>query len=84
MKRIRLLPHALSRVRRRGFTLAQVEEAIRSTAWKPAEQNRTECRKRFRFDRMWNGVQYRYQEIRPIFVEKDDEIVVITVYAYFY
>ena len=84
MKPIRLLPHAMSRVARRGFTVAQVEETIRTALWKPAEQGRWECRRRFRYDRIWNGTQYRYQEVRPIFVDKGDEIVVVTVYTYFF
>jgi hypothetical protein len=39
---------------------------------------------RFQFNQNWNGVHYRFIEVRPIFEEHSDEIVVITVYTYFY
>ena len=69
MKPIRMLPHAQSRLSRRGFTESQVEEAIRTETWKPAEQDRMECRKRFPYNKIWNRTRYRHLEVRPIFVE---------------
>ena len=42
-----------------------------------------ECRKVFPFDREWNGRGYASKEVRPIFVEEADEIVVVTVYTYY-
>ena len=42
-----------------------------------------ECRKVFPFDREWNGKRYASKEVRPIFVEEADEIVVVTVYTYY-
>ena len=83
MKGIRLSAHALSYVSRRGFTIAEVEEAIRESRWVPAELGRMECRKAFSFNRDWNGRIYAKKEVRPIFVEEADEIVVVTVYTYF-
>jgi hypothetical protein len=35
------------------------------------------------FNRDWNGKIYATKEVRPIFVEETDEIVVVTVYTYF-
>lgn len=77
------LAHALSYVARRGFSVAEVEEAIRENQWKPAELGRMECRKVFPFDREWNGTLCATKEVRPIFVEETDEIVVVTVYVYY-
>jgi len=79
-----MLPHAQSRIARRGFTVAQAIEAIQTENWKPAAQNRYECRKRFLYDRDWNGIHYRFLEVRPIFEDHTDEIVVVMVYTYFY
>jgi len=31
---------------------------------------------------VWNGVRYGTKQVRPIFVEESDEIVVVTVYVY--
>ena len=83
MKAIRLSAHASSYIVSRGFTEAEVEETIRESRWAPAELGRMECRKVFPFDRAWNGRRYASKEVRPIFVEEADEIVVVTVYTYY-
>lgn len=43
MKAVRLSAHALSYTTRRGFTVAEVEDAIRTGAWQPADFGRLEC-----------------------------------------
>jgi hypothetical protein len=40
-------------------------------------------RKAFAFSREWNERVYATKEVRPIFVEEADEIVVVTVYTYY-
>lgn len=40
MKPIRLSQHALGFITKRGFTIAEVEEAIRCSSWEAAEENR--------------------------------------------
>ncbi len=84
MKVIRLSAHALSYMNKRGFTVAEVEGAIRESPWQSAELGRLECRKTYPFGREWNRKVYATKEVRPIFVEQSDEIVVVTVYTYFY
>ena len=84
MKPIRLSQHALGYTTKRGFTIAEVEEAIRSSSWELVEDNRLQCRKDFPFDKEWNGKVYATKRVRPIFIEKDTEIVVITVYTYYF
>ena len=59
---------------------ALVGDQIRSGPWEPAELGRMECRKTFPFNREWNKRRYATKEVRPIFVEEADEIVVVTVY----
>jgi hypothetical protein len=83
MKPIRLSAHALSYAKKRGFTVAEVEDTIRGGRWEPAELGRIECRKTSPFNREWNNRMYASKEIRPIFVEEADEIVVVTVYTYY-
>lgn len=83
MKVIRLSAHASSYIASRGFTETEVEETIREIRWEPAEFGRMECRKAFPFNREWNGRLYASKEVRPIFVEEADEIVVVTVYTYY-
>ena len=84
MKPIRLSAHASGYAIRRGFTLAEVEDAIRTCPWYPAEIGRMECRKDFKFGKEWNGKRFDTKLVRPVFVEETTEIVVVTVYTYFF
>ncbi|MEW5985758.1 MAG: hypothetical protein AB1791_03910 [Chloroflexota bacterium] len=83
-KPIRLSAHALGYTTRRGFTPAEVEEAIRTITWGPADLGRLECRKDFPFGKVWNGKFYATKQVRPVFVEEANEIVVVTVYTYYF
>ena len=84
MKPIRLSGHALSYMDRRGFNREEVEEAVRTAPWERAELGRLECHKDFAFGRAWNGVVYATKRVRPIFVEEPEELVVVTVYTYYF
>ena len=78
MKPIRFSKHAMGYIAKRGFSVAEVEEAIRMCAWKAAEFGRLDCRKDFSDGRDWNGRVYATKQVRPVFVEEAGEIVVIT------
>ena len=84
MKPIRLSGHARGYIHSRGFTEREVEETIRTAPWGPAELDRLEARKDFPFGRDWNGKRYGTKQVRPVFVEEADEIVVVTVYTYYF
>jgi len=84
MKPIRFSAHALGYAVRRGFTIAEVEEAIRNSPWQPADLGRLECRMDFSYGRAWNGKIYATKQVRPIFVDEPAEIFVITVYTYYF
>lgn len=82
-KTIRLSGHAVDQLRFRGCTQEEIEMAISTEKWKEARGNRFECRKEFAFDNIWNGKKYARKQVRPIFVEEEKEIVVVTVYTYY-
>lgn len=84
MKPIRLSGHATEQLRRRGATEDEIRSAIQEANWLPVEKGRFECRKDFLFDAEWNKKHYMTKQVRPIFVDEPDEIVVITVYSYFF
>ncbi|MCL5280847.1 MAG: DUF4258 domain-containing protein [Planctomycetes bacterium] len=84
MKPIRLSAHAASYLARRGFTVAEVEEAIRAGRREQAELGRLGSRKEFPFNDDGNGRWYATKQVRPIFIEGADEIIVITIYVYYY
>ncbi len=84
MKPIRLSGHARQQLASRGVEEQEIAEAIRTAEWAPAELGRLECRKDFPFGHEWNKKVYATKQVRPIFVEEADEIVVVTVYAYYF
>ena len=83
MKQIRLSDHARAQLRYRGGFASEVEEAIRMSPWEPAERGRLECRRDFAFHQEWNGIVYATKQVRPVFVDDREEIVVVTVYVYY-
>lgn len=54
------------------------------TGRQAAELGRLECRRDFPYGRDWNGKFYDTKQVCPIFVEEADEIVVVTVYSYYF
>jgi hypothetical protein len=48
-----------------------------------AQCGRFDCRRDFAYGRDWNGKFYATKQVRPIFVEETEEIVVVTVYVYY-
>jgi hypothetical protein len=84
MKPIQLSKHAMGYIASRGFTVAEVEDTIQTCAWGAAELGRLDCRKDFAYQREWNGKVYATKQVRPVFVDEADKIVVITVYTYYF
>jgi hypothetical protein len=84
VKPIRLSKHALDYAKKRGFTVAEVEETIRTSSWNAAELGRLDCRKDFAYGKEWNGRIYATKQVRPVFAEDAGEILVITVYTYYF
>jgi len=83
-KPIRLSEHAKQQLQFRGGTEQEVAQTIRTETWGPAELGRLECRKDFIFNSEWNKEYYTIKQVRPIFVEESDEIIVVTVYVYYF
>lgn len=79
MKPIRFSAHARGYLNTRGFTQEEVERTIREAAWEPAERGKLQCRMDFAFRSTWNEIWYNTKQVRPIFVDDPEEIVVITV-----
>lgn len=84
MKPIRLSGHARLQLPRRGAEETEIIQAIRQAPWQPARLGRWECRMNFPYGREWNNTVYTIKQVRPIFVEEADEIVVVTIYTYFF
>jgi hypothetical protein len=83
-KPIQFSGHAIQQLLFRGASEAEVVDAIRNAPWHPVENGRMECRKDYAFDSIWNRKRYTTRQVRPIFVEESNEIVVVTVYVYYF
>jgi hypothetical protein len=66
VKPIRLSDHAMRYMGKRGFTIAEVEDAIRTMPWQLAELGRLDCKKDFAYGKEWNGKSYATKQIRPV------------------
>lgn len=84
MKRIRLTRHAKEQAAERGATESEVKEAVRKGSRRPAKHGRDLCRFNFAFGRDWQGKHYSVKQVAPIIKEKTNEIVVITVYTFYF
>lgn len=71
-------------MKKRGFEVAEVEEAIRTGLRGSAELGRVDSRKDFSYGKEWNGKVYATKQVRPVFVEEAEETVVITVCTYYF
>jgi hypothetical protein len=83
VKPIRFSRHARENMAFRGATEDEITVAIRGAAWQQAERGRLDCRMEFDFDREWNGRHYAKKQVRPVFVDEPDAVVVVTVYVYY-
>ena len=83
-KPIRFTAHALDQMRFRGTSEDEVIEAIRTSNWQQADMGRWECRMNMPFNDVWNGKAYTTKQVRPIFADETLNIVVVTVYTYFF
>lgn len=84
MKPIRLTRHALEQCAERGATEQEVREAILTGVRELAKQDRVLCRANFQFNAFWQGRRYAIKQVAPVIKEEVDEIVVITVYTFYF
>lgn len=80
---IRLTRHALEQCRERGATEDEVREAIHSGEWEKAKQDRIMAKLNIQFGRPWGGIIYPIKQV-AVFVVEESEIVVITVYTFYF
>jgi hypothetical protein len=84
VKPIRFSKHAQEQAAERGATEAEVKEAVRNGSREAATRGREVCRYNFVFKRRWQRKYYPIKQVGPVVKEEEDEIVVITVYAFYF
>jgi len=80
----RLTKHAREQASERGANEAEVKEAITKGSREPAKHGRKLCRYNFRFGKNWQGKHYPIKQVAPVVKEEPNEIVVITVYTFYF
>ena len=83
-KKIRLSKHAELQANERGASFEEIVEAINHGVREPAKNNRLQSKENFQFNNFWNDTLYTIKQVAPVFVEENDEIIVITVYTYYF
>lgn len=68
----------------RGATENEAIEAIQNSEWTHTKKDRMDCRKDFEYNKKWNNKFYATKQVRPVFKELENEILVITVYTYYF
>ncbi len=84
MKPIRMTKHAIEQCSERGATEDEVKIAIRNGVAEPAKHGREQYRFNFDYHDFWQGSFYAIKQVAPVIKEEDDEIVVITVYTFYF
>ena len=84
MKPIRLTKHAREQARERGANEAEVKEAIAKGSRESVKHGRELCRYNFAFGKNWQGKPYPIKQVAPVIKEEPNEIVVITVYTFYF
>ncbi|MFZ5908526.1 MAG: DUF4258 domain-containing protein [Chloroflexota bacterium] len=85
MKQIRFSRHASQRMLIRGATESEVKETIHTSKWSPALENKQQARRTYKFEQPSPISQqvYKSKTVHAIFVEENDEIIVVTVMVYY-
>jgi Domain of unknown function (DUF4258) len=84
MNAIRLTSHAIEQCSERGATEAEVQEAIQRGVREAAKRGRFIYRLNFQYDAEWQGRRYAIKQVAPIVVEAQNEILVVTVYTFYF
>jgi len=83
-KPIRLSAHAKLRASLRGASEEEIIETIKTAKRQKAQLNKLECQKDFVFNQVWNNKFYKTKQVKSVFIEEEKEIVVVTVYVYYF
>lgn len=82
--RVRLHPHARTRLIERGATEQEVVETVRRGERSPAKFGRTGFRRNFGYNRDWRGKVYATKQVEAIAVRQAKGWLVLTVLTRFF
>ena len=84
MKPIRLTKHAQEQCIERGTNEQEIIEAIHRGTRQSVKQGRDKYRVIIQANTYWQGKFYHLKKVVPIVTENEQELIVITVYTYYF
>jgi len=84
MKPIRITKHAKQQCIERGAIEEEVRESILRGEYEPTKLGRLLYRYNFAYSKKWQGKYYAIKQVAPIVKEEKHEIIVITVYTFYF
>ncbi len=84
MKPIRLTAHAKEQCLERGASETEVREAIERGIAEPARRGRSMYRLNLPYGANWQGERYAIKQVAPVAIETENEIIVVTVYTFYF
>jgi hypothetical protein len=84
VKPIRLTKHAQEQAIERGTNEAEIIDIIVTGNRQPAKNGRYKYQAIFQYNNDWQGQFYSVKKVVPIVTETDTELVVITVYTFYF
>ena len=84
MKPIRFTAQAIERCSQRGASEDEVRETIERGLREPAKRGRFMYRHNFEYRAKWHGEYYAIKQVAPVVAEAENEIVVVTMYTFYF
>jgi hypothetical protein len=84
MKPIRLTHHAKMQAIERGATEEEIQLAILQGSREPVQKGRMLCRYNTNYANYWGEKYYQVKQVAPVIKEESEEIVLITVYTFYF
>jgi len=81
--RIRIDPHTLVQARKRGVTVSEMEDVLRTGQAVPAGRGRLGRELVFQYKAFWQGRYHEHKKVRVIYVNEGGTLVTVTVYTFY-
>ena len=83
-KEIRFTKHSLLQCEERGTTQEEIISAIRNGNKEAAKHGKIMFVSNFAYNNLWNGNVYAIKQVAPVVANEEKEMIVITVYTYYF
>ncbi|MCD6118188.1 DUF4258 domain-containing protein [bacterium] len=81
---IKISLHAKEQMLERGASEEEVKIAVQKGEKQEAKKGRIIYKKNFQFNNHWRGREYKIKQVSPVVAIEGDDIIVITVYVFYF